>query len=114
MDIERELKRSKDQWEYKVYLLINDEEIPPGYVITYGGLAARANRKYGLNVCPLNVGNLRRKLYHMLSHDTKVPLHRIGTKGDDKSLEDSNETQVYNQRLRSAEGSWPKPTWLYK
>lgn len=37
MDIEKELKKSKDEWEYKVYQLI--KEIPSGYVITYGGLA---------------------------------------------------------------------------
>ena len=112
MDIEKELRKSKDEWEFNVYQLI--KEIPKGCVITYGGLAKRTNARFGLNINPRNVANLRRKLYGLLTHDTDIPLHRIAKQGDSKSKYDRPETQVYNQRLRSAEGSWPEPTWLYE
>jgi alkylated DNA nucleotide flippase Atl1 len=112
MDVEAELKKSKNQWEYKVFLLI--QELPAGCVITYGGLAKRANSRFGLNLVPRNIANLRRKLYLRCGHDTNIPLHRIATQGDGMSKNDSPITQVYNQRLRSAEGSWPEPKWLYE
>lgn len=109
-EVERELRQSKDEWEHKVYLLIL--EIPSGHVITYGGLARRANALHDLNIVPRNVANLRRKLYGWLTHDTDVPLHRIATQGDAQSKFDQPLTQQYNERLRTAEGSWPQPQWL--
>lgn len=112
MNLEEQLRKSKNEWQYKVYQLIN--EVPPGHVITYGGLAKRANRKYGLNINARNVANLRRRLYGLLTHDTEVPLHRMAKAGDALSQFDSPETQKYNQRLRTPEGSWPEPKWLYE
>jgi alkylated DNA nucleotide flippase Atl1 len=111
VNIEKELAKSKNAWELKVYQLI--KHIPRGYVITYGGLARRANKKHGLRVIARNIGNLRNKLYHLLGHDSDVPLHRIAKKGDYLSEYDSPKTQKYNRRLRTAEGSWPEPEWLF-
>jgi len=112
MNVEAQLRKSKDEWEYKVYQLI--KEIPEGCVITYGGLANRCNSKFGLNINARNVGNLRRKLYGLLTHDTDLPLHRVGKKGDPLSKFDQPITQEYNKRLRGKEGAWPEPVWLYE
>lgn len=110
--IEKQLRMSKNEWEYKILQLI--KSIPSGCVITYGGLAQRARSKYGLKVIARNIGNLRNKLYDLLGYDSLIPLHRIAKKGDSKSEWDAPKTQVVNKRLRTAEGSWPEPRWLYE
>lgn len=111
MNIEKDLRKSKNEWQFKVYQLIR--QIPPGCVITYGGLAKRVNAKHGLAVNARNVGYLRNKLYHLLGYDSDVPLHRIAKKWDAESEWDHPETKKHNKRLRSAEGSWPDPKWLF-
>jgi alkylated DNA nucleotide flippase Atl1 len=110
-NVEKELRKSKNQWELKAYQEI--KRIPSGSVITYGRLAQRVNRRYGLDIIARNIGNLRNKLYHLLGHETKIPLHRIAKQGDPESEWDAEKTRRYNKRLRTAEGSWPEPKWLY-
>jgi len=111
MKFENELRKSKNEWEFKVYQLI--KRIPKGCVITYGGLAKWVNRNHRLKIIARNIGNLRNKLHDFLGHDSDLPLHRIAKKGDARSEYDSPKTRKYNQGLRTAEGSWPEPTWLY-
>ena len=116
--LESQLRNSKNEWQFKVYRLIKTC-IPRGHVITYGGLAKRANKKYGLNINARNTAKLRDMLYvYFPSHSAipygELPLHRIAKKGDSTSKWDSPMTQKDNKRLRSQEGSWPEPLWLYK
>lgn len=112
-----ELRRSKGEWMWKVYLLINDVTIPSGYLISYGRLAEIANNKYGMNIQARNVANLRRKLYGYKRSGQfilpkNLPLHRISVKGDVKSLRDSELARKENNFLRNEEGSLLNPKWI--
>jgi alkylated DNA nucleotide flippase Atl1 len=111
-DVEQELRRSKNQWEWKAYQLINDTTIPPGCLVTYGRLAELTNEVHGTSINARNVANLRRKLYGLLGHDTDVPLHRIAKKDDVASEYDSPTTKRVNDQRRSAEGTLSNPRWV--
>jgi alkylated DNA nucleotide flippase Atl1 len=102
----------KTDWQKKARQLINDDVIPPGYLISYGRFAEIVNQKHGLNISPRNVAYLRRKLYGILGHQTSVPLHRIAKKGDVKSLFDSDRTKKENNLRRGKEGSLTDPKWV--
>lgn len=115
--LEKELKRSKGEWELKVYQLINEETIPPGHLINYGRLAELTNEKYGTIINARNVANFRRKLYGYKRSGKYVipknlPLHRIAKKGDVKSEHDSDQTRQENNLLRGQEGSLMNPIWI--
>jgi hypothetical protein len=115
--IEKELKRSKGEWKWKVYQLINEETIPPGYLINYGRLEELTNEKYRTIINARNVANLRRKLYGYKRGGEYVfpknlPLHRIAKKGDVKSEYDSDQTRQENNLLRGKEGSLMNPIWI--
>jgi len=114
--LEKELRKSKDEWQFKVYTLIR-RSIRKGHVITYGGLAERANRTYRLNIIARNTAWLRDILYDWIQDERdfrQLPLHRIAKKGDSMSEWDSELTRKHNKRFRTAEGSWPEPIWDYK
>jgi alkylated DNA nucleotide flippase Atl1 len=110
--LESDLRNSPDEWQYLVYQEI--KRIECGHVITYGGLASRVNKRHGLNIISRNTAWLRDKLYDLIDQNSGIPLHRIAKKGDSKSKYDSPKTQEVNRRLRTEEGSWPEPEWLYE
>lgn len=112
-ELERIRGRLSD-WELDVAKVIL--EIPCGQLATYGCLARtvadRRGGAYGREPSRA-VANLRRKLYGLLTHDTPFPLHRLASKGDLYSKKDSEETRIYNDRLRDEEGTLRKddPWW---
>ena len=110
-NIEEKLKKSENQWHWHVAQAIS--EVPRGYLATYGAIAEVVNQDYHLNIGARNVAWLRKKLYSLLSHNTKVPLHRIAKEGDVESLGDSETTKMYNDRLREEEGSLANPKWWH-
>ena len=103
------LNGSPNDWQNKVFSLI--QRIPSGYLVSYGHLAQWANRQYGLTLGPRNTAWLRGKLYGILGHDTDIPIHRIATQGDPNSTKDHPYTQTINREKRTAEGTYPTPTW---
>jgi alkylated DNA nucleotide flippase Atl1 len=107
--IERDLRNSPSEWQWHVARAIC--QIPRGNLATYGDIAKVVNYRHGLRINARNVAWLRRKLYVLLSHDTKVPLHRVAKNGDVESLADSEITRNYNDRLRDKEGSLNHPVW---
>ena len=80
---------------------------------TYGCLASIYHRRHGHQIGALTVANARKWLYGLLTHDTRVPLHRIASEGDLHSKNDSPETQCYNRVLRGREGTYDghDPWW---
>ena len=110
--IERVLKKSKNEWEWKVANLI--KEIPEGHIITYGTLAEWVNLVFSLNIVSRNTANLRRKLYRLLAdHNPALPLHRIAKKGDLHAKKDSDITRPFVEKRRREEGSWITPKWFH-
>ncbi len=99
----RVIEEQLTEWEWNVAQIIL--EIPPGRLVTYGCLAKVAAQRHGN--CSTKayraIGNLRMKLYGLLTHDTKVPLHRIATQGDLYSENDSNKTRRENKKRRTEE-----------
>jgi len=112
--VKSKLAGSPNEWRLKVFSLINDENIPSGYLISYGELTRQANREFGLRLGPRNTAWLRGKLYGIVGHETDIPIHRIATQGDAASTKDQPETQQVNREKRTAEGSYPNPKWLAK
>lgn len=111
---ESRLAGSPNEWQLKVFSLINDENIPSGYLISYGELTWRANQTFGLNLRPRNTAWLRGKIYGIVGHETDIPIHRIATQGDAESTKDQPETQKVNKAKRTTEGSYPNPKWVAK
>src|SRR5712692_6990808 len=108
--LEKQLRKSKDEWQFKVYKLIRTN-IKKGHVITYGGLAERANSKYGLNIISRNTAWLRDILYESIENESDVrqlPLHRIAKKGYSTSDWDSEVTRKRNKLFRTAVVSLPE------
>lgn len=87
------------------------DEIPCGYLASYGTIARVANERYGWSVVPLNVGWLRRHLYEITDRGTTLPLHRIATMGDIRLENDSGRTRRENESLREEEGPLINPIW---
>ena len=100
-----QLNKFLSTWERKVYKLIC--QIPSGHVATYGSIANKLDPKSSA----LAVSNLRRKLYHTLTHDTDVPLHRLGSQDDDHCSNDSKETREISIKKRLEEGFYDKPRY---
>ena len=101
----RVIEGQPTKWEWNVAQIIL--EIPPGRLATYGCLAkiaAQRHRNYSPKAYRA-IGELRKKLYGLLTHDTKVPLHRITTQGDLYSENDSNKTRRENRKRRAEEGT---------
>lgn len=108
---EKQLRNSKNEWRWHVTQIIT--EIPSGHLATYGCITKIANQCFGHTLIPRNIAWLRAHLYSLLTHNTHVPLHRVAKAGDVESLEDSDETKDYNDRLRGQEGSLENPVWWY-
>ena len=120
--VQSRLAGSPSDWQLKVFSLINDVDIPPGHLISYGNLARWANHQFGLQLRPRNTAWLRGKIYHILTsesdhvlaHATDIPIHRVANEGDLKSTKDHEYTQKVNHEKRSAEGSRYYPVWIVK
>lgn len=115
--LEQELRRSKGEWQWKVYQLMNEEVIPHGHLISYGRLAELTNEKYGTIIIARNVAELRSKLYKYERSGeyrlpANLPLHRIAKKEDVESRYDSEQARQENNHLRSQEGSLKNPIWI--
>ena len=93
-------------WQKRVVEIIN--MIPTGCLATYGSIAGRAGNQHSARA----VGTLRRNLYSLLGPEPNLPLHRICSKGDVLSLNDSEDTRDRNDRLRTIEGSLQNPEWF--
>lgn len=93
-------------WQIRMIQIM--EGIPFGILATYGDLAEMAGNRNGAR----SVGALRRTLYGLLGHESAFPLHRICSKGDVGSWNDSEETREVNNRLRGREGSLTNPRWI--
>ena len=108
-DLEQSLHNSPNEWRWYAAAVI--DEIPRGYLASYGTIARVTNERYGSSIVPLNVGWLRRHLYEITDRDTALPLHRIATAGDIRSENDSERTRRENEGLREEEGSSIDPIW---
>lgn len=108
-DLENELRNSKGEWRWHEARVIQD--VPTGYLCTYGEVAREANRRARLNVGARNVAWLRRYLYERTSRNTSIPLHRLTKIGDAHCLADSRITTDDAQAARTREGSWQNPRW---
>lgn len=87
------------------------KEIPIGHLAAYGRIAELV-RHEGHSTGARNIAWLRNKLYELLGHETKVPLHRVAKKGDVGSLADSDHTKYLNDSLRGEEGFFKNPRWV--
>ena len=68
----KRIKRKLTEWEWDVAQVIT--EIPRGKLTTYGCLTKIAGRRHGHDpTASRAVGNLRNKLYRLLTHDTESP-----------------------------------------
>ena len=110
--VESHLAGSPNDWQRKVFRLIL--AIPSGHLISYGNLARWANQEHDLRLRPRNTAWLRKHIYHIIGHDTEIPIHRVANEGDVKSTRDHEYTQEINHKKRSAEGSLHNPIWLIK
>jgi alkylated DNA nucleotide flippase Atl1 len=108
-DLGGELRDSKGEWRWHVARVIQD--IPAGYLCTYGAVAREVNRRTALNVSARNVAWLRAYLYGRTSRDTSIPLHRLTKVGDSQCHADSERTTRDAMIVRTAEGSWRNPQW---
>lgn len=88
------------------------DAIPYGHVATYGFIAKQVESQTGTNPGPRNIGELRRTLYGILTHDTALPLHRVAKQGDAQSNYDSEETKKINTQRRDDEGFFDNQRWL--
>ena len=86
---------SEGEWAVAQAIL----KIPAGRLITYRCLSQLA---LGYDASR-STARLRRKLYGLLGHGTKVPLHRIAKQGDLNSCHDSVKTRRENNRRRLKE-----------
>lgn len=86
--------------------------IPSGYLASYGRIASLVGQKTGHNPGARSVAWLRRELYKILTHQTKVPLHRVAKAGDIHSLADSDDTKDFNDTIREQEGFFTDPKWI--
>lgn len=104
----RELKSIKNglnEWEWKTTLIIS--QIPEGTLLTYHAVKEWAEQEQKLDPkTERNIGILRNKLYTKLGHDTIIPLHRIMSRGDLESNEDSEQTKFTNKIKRTIENTW--------
>lgn len=107
--LERVLKAPRKEWRLQALRIIR--QIPSGSLISYGNLAAWTNQEYGTSITPLNTAWLRKKIYHTIGHATDIPIHRIATDGDTRSINDEKVTQEFNRRKRMTEGSLYRPHW---
>ena len=108
-DLESRLRASPGEWRWQAASVIQD--IPPGYLCTYGEIARETNRRTGLRINARNVGWLRGYLYDQTNRDTSIPLHRVAKSGDAQCQADSERTRRDAIVLRSQEGSWQNPRW---
>lgn len=60
---------------------------------------------------PRNTAWLRGQIYGIVGHDAEISIHRIAPQGDAESTKDHEHTQKVNREKRTAEGSYPHPTW---
>ena len=93
---------TETQWKLVQIIL----EIPSSRLATYGCLALIYYRRHDHQISAQMVARTRKKLHGLLTHDTRVPLHRIASEGDLYSKKDSPETQCYNTVLRNREGTY--------
>ena len=115
--LEDRLRRSKNEWKWKVHRTLEGDVVPYGYLISYGILAQKTNQEHDTSINARNVAALRRELYdyyrpHPNYGEPPVPLHRIAKKGDVNSNEDSPNTKRENDHLRGEEGSLQSPRWV--
>lgn len=103
------LRDSPNEWRWYAASVIDD--IPRGYLASYGTIASVTNERYGLDIVARNIGWLRRYLYEITGRDTTLPLHRIATAGDERSENDREHTRRENEKRRGEEGSLINPTW---
>ena len=109
LDLEIELSNSPNQWRWHAASVIQD--IPEGFLCTYGEVARETNRRSDLRVNARNIAWLRAHLYMQTSRDTTIPLHRLAKAGDIHCTEDSVQTTRDARRDRISEGSWQNPQW---
>lgn len=87
------------------------KDIREGYLASYGEISDELKRRTGKRISPRTIGWLRRRLYEFFRStsvaldERPIPLHRIATKGDTSSQDDSDTTKRENEKLRGAEGS---------
>lgn len=108
-DLESELRDSRGEWRWHAASVIQD--VPPGYLCTYGEIAQEVNRRASLRVNARNIGWLRGYLYHRTKRNTAIPLHRLAKAGDTRCAWDSDRTSCDAKALRAQEGSWQNPRW---
>ena len=102
----------RPDWHWITAYLI--AKIPAGRLCTYGCLATLVNQELDCNIIARNLADLRRRLYGLLTHATRVPLHRIANQNDLHGHNDSRLTRYYNERLREQEGTYVEdhnPWW---
>ncbi len=104
-----ELLAERDSWRRITFEEIS--RIPSGYLATYGRIAEKTNER-GHGISARNVAWLRERLYQVLGHETRVPLHRVAKQYDVDSLHDSEETKQINDVKRRTEGFFAHPRWL--
>jgi alkylated DNA nucleotide flippase Atl1 len=79
-NLEEDLRASRGEWRWHAACVI--EDIPSGYICSYGEIANETNRRTGLNVIGRNIAWLRNYLYEKTNRDTTIPLHRVAKSGD--------------------------------
>lgn len=107
--LEDTLRASPQAWQWHVATLMT--RVPPGRLITYGGLAEWANASFGLRVGASNVAWLRTRLQNLLGNSTTLPLHRLAKTGDPASRRETPARKKLNDQLRASEGSLAHPLW---
>ena len=104
------------KWEQAVAQAI--KEVPSGRLTSYGCIAEIVNRRLNRHGRPPSraVAMVRMKLYGLLGHKTKLPLHRVATQGCMNSENDSDETKRENAKRRKTEGTpntWEEAYWCF-
>jgi len=104
----------EQEWRWHAYTVVCDTQ--SGQLISYGRISEILYGTHGLAISPRTIGWFRERLYGICDHDeevllTEVPLHRVASRGDLFSLNDSEETREQNDRLRGIEGSLTNPQW---
>jgi len=108
-DIEADLRDSTREWRWHASCVIQD--IPPGFLCSYGEIAREANRRASLKIIARNIGWLRGYLYGRTKRQTIIPLHRVAKSSDTRCVWDSKKTRRDAKALRTQEGSWKNPRW---
>ncbi len=107
--VQKLLRAEGVEWRCFATEVIND--IPSGYLASYGVIAELINDRHDLHAQPRHIGWLRRHLYIITDRNTSLPLHRIATKGDVTCKNDSAETTPGALMLRNQEGTLDNPKW---